>query len=207
MYFGLNLTFASSFQMLRGSVMFFTAVLSVIFLKAGFLLAPDFWHLRWSQICVGFYWSHWKPFLASYKIIPMGWYWHCYYWLRWVKPYDSEPMTHSLRVIFWTTRDNLISIVGVGVSDLLKEINGGSSKDLSKVLIGDGMIIFAQIIVAAQMVIEEKFVNGKNIHPLRLIDWLENISKIHPTSGMFYQKFWGCEIRCYVIFDRNIDFS
>ena len=58
----------------------------------------------------------------------------------------------------------------MGVSDLLKEINGGSSKDLSKVLIGDGMIIFAQIIVAAQMVIEEKFVNGKNIHPLRL-DW------------------------------------
>ena len=55
----------------------------------------------------------------------------------------------------------------MGVSDLLKEINGGSSKDLSKVLIGDGMIIFAQIIVAAQMVIEEKFVNGKNIHPLR----------------------------------------
>ena len=61
--------------------------------------------------------------------------------------------------------------MGVGVSDLLKEINGGSSKDLSKVLIGDGMIIFAQIIVAAQMVIEEKFVNGKNIHPLRYIDW------------------------------------
>jgi drug/metabolite transporter (DMT)-like permease len=34
MYFGLTLTFASSFQMLRGAVMFFTAVLSVIFLKA-----------------------------------------------------------------------------------------------------------------------------------------------------------------------------
>ena len=126
----------------------------------------------------------------------MGWYWHCYYWLRWVKPYDSEPMTHSLRVIFWTTRDNLISIVGVGVSDLLKEINGGSSKDLSKVLIGDGMIIFAQIIVAAQMVIEEKFVNGKNIHPLRFIDWLENISKRHQLSGMLYQMgVWNTILR------------
>ena len=33
MYFGLTLTFASSFQMLRGAVMFFTAVMSVIFLK------------------------------------------------------------------------------------------------------------------------------------------------------------------------------
>ena len=98
----------------------------------------------------------------------------------------------------------------MGVSDLLKEINGGSSKDLSKVLIGDGMIIFAQIIVAAQMVIEEKFVNGKNIHPLRFIYWLENISKIHPLSGMLYgitYTKWGCEIRYYVIFDRDIDFS
>ena len=35
MYFGLTLTFASSFQMLRGAVMFFTAVMSVIFLKVG----------------------------------------------------------------------------------------------------------------------------------------------------------------------------
>lgn len=112
MYFGLNLTFASSFQMLRGSVMFFTAVLSVIFLKQVIKL------FRWAGI----------------GIVITG-------------------------------------LVGVGVSDLLKEINGGSSKDLSKVLIGDGMIIFAQIIVAAQMVIEEKFVNGKNIHPLRAVGW------------------------------------
>jgi len=34
MYFGLTLTFASSFQMLRGAVMLFTAIFSVIFLKA-----------------------------------------------------------------------------------------------------------------------------------------------------------------------------
>ena len=108
MYFGLNLTFASSFQMLRGSVMFFTAVLSVIFLKRIIQL------YRWAGI----------------GIVITG-------------------------------------LVGVGVSDLLKEINGGSSKDLTQVLIGDGMIIFAQIIVATQMVIEEKFVNTKNIHPLR----------------------------------------
>ena len=66
------------------------------------------------------------------------------------------------------------------------------------------MIIFAQIIVAAQMVIEEKFVNGKNIHPLRFIDWLENISSIRRLEC--YTN-WGCEIRYYVIFDRDIDFS
>ena len=42
---------------------------------------------------------------------------------------------------------------------------------MSHVLIGDGLIIAAQIIVALQMVIEEKFVNGKNIHPLRAVGW------------------------------------
>ena len=90
-------------------------------------------------------------------------------------------------------------LVGVGVSDLLKEINGGSSKDLSKVLIGDGMIIFAQIIVAAQMVIEEKFVNGKNIHPLRLdsnfskkkSEKSEIISKKYRKKVGVKQHFWS----------------
>ena len=86
------------------------------------------------------------------------------------------------RVKFLTSRDKIYFLVGVGVSDLLKEINGGSSKDLSKVLIGDGMIIFAQIIVAAQMVIEEKFVNGKNIHPLRF--GIKYFRKIRLTSGI-----------------------
>ena len=69
------------------------------------------------------------------------------------------------------------------------------------------MIIFAQIIVAAQMVIEEKFVNGKNIHPLRFIDWSENLSKIRRLECV--SKIFGGvkHQRYYVIFDRNIDFS
>ena len=46
MYFGLTLTFASSFQMLRGAVMFFTAVFSVLFLKAIIQL------FRWAGIGV-----------------------------------------------------------------------------------------------------------------------------------------------------------
>jgi len=112
MYFGLTLTFASSFQMLRGAVMFFTAVMSVIFLKAVIQL------FRWAGIGVV-----------------------------------------------------IVGLAGVGVSDMLKEINEGGGKDLSHVLIGDGLIIAAQIIVALQMVIEEKFVNGKNIHPLRAVGW------------------------------------
>ncbi|CAG5099320.1 Oidioi.mRNA.OKI2018_I69.XSR.g16443.t1.cds [Oikopleura dioica] len=112
MYFGLTLTFASSFQMLRGAVMLFTAIFSVIFLKA---------------------------------IIQM---------FRWA----------GIGVV-------IVGLAAVGVSDMLKEIHNGGGKDLSHVLIGDGLIIAAQVIVAAQMVIEEKFVNGKNIHPLRAVGW------------------------------------
>ena len=94
--------------------------------------------------------------------------------------------------------------MGVGVSDLLKEINGGSSKDLSKVLIGDGMIIFAQIIVAAQMVIEEKFVNGKNIHPLRLGHILRKCLECFKIS------ISGCETAFFIailtFLNPNVDF-
>ena len=96
--------------------------------------------------------------------------------------------------------------MGVGVSDLLKEINGGSSKDLSKVLIGDGMIIFAQIIVAAQMVIEEKFVNGKNIHPLRFAR--DNFPKILDSRcTVVMVQNYHCVMAELLTFGRIIDFS
>ena len=72
MYFGLTLTFASSFQMLRGAVMFFTAVLSVVFLKA---IIQTF---RWAGIGVV-----------------------------------------------------IVGLVGVGVSDMLKELEDGGGKELS----------------------------------------------------------------------------
>ncbi|KAM4603249.1 solute carrier family 35 member F6 isoform 2-T2 [Discoglossus pictus] len=108
MYVALNMTSASSFQMLRGAVIIFTGLLSVAFLGR---------KLEWSQ------------------------------WLG----------------IFIT----IAGLVVVGLADLLS--GPGSGKSLSNVITGDLLIIMAQIIVAVQMVLEEKFVYKHNVHPLRAV--------------------------------------
>ena len=36
---------------------------------------------------------------------------------------------------------------------------------------GDLIILIAQVVQAVQVVIEEKFVNGKDIHPLQAVGW------------------------------------
>jgi len=104
MYIGLNLTTASSFQMLRGSVIIFTGLLSVGFLN-----------------------SH----LMGYKWIGMG------------------VVTSGLAV--------------VGLSDIM--FNGMNS-DVNAIITGDLLIIMAQIIVAIQMVTEQKFLLQYDVPPL-----------------------------------------
>ncbi|XP_053565471.1 solute carrier family 35 member F6 [Bombina bombina] len=108
MYVALNMTSASSFQMLRGAVIIFTGLLSVAFLGR---------RLEWSQ------------------------------WLG----------------IFIT----IAGLVIVGLADLISGSSTG--KSLSSVITGDLLIIMAQIIVAVQMVLEEKFVYKHNVHPLRAV--------------------------------------
>ncbi|XP_048453408.1 solute carrier family 35 member F6 [Rhincodon typus] len=115
MYIALNLTSASSFQMLRGAVIIFTGLLSVAFLGR---------HLTASQ---------------------------------WVG-------------IFFT----ICGLVVVGLADFVSGNNDQGSK-LSHVITGDLLIIIAQIIVAIQMVLEEKFVYKHDVHPLRAVG----------TEGMF----------------------
>nr|XP_033794128.1 solute carrier family 35 member F6 isoform X2 [Geotrypetes seraphini] len=107
MYVALNMTSASSFQMLRGAVIIFTGLLSVAFLGR---------KLQWNQ------------------------------WLG----------------IFVT----ITGLVVVGLADLLSNNEG---KQLSKIITGDLLIILAQVIVAIQMVLEEKFVYKHDVHPLRAV--------------------------------------
>lgn len=110
MYLGLNLTYASSFQMLRGAVIIFTALLSVAFLR----LRLRAFH--WIGICA--------------VIVGLGL---------------------------------------VGLSDVM--FGGRSGKDLVAILIGDGLIVAAQMIVAVQMVYEQRFVVRLDIHPLQAVGW------------------------------------
>ncbi|GCB71783.1 solute carrier family 35 member F6 isoform X1 [Scyliorhinus torazame] len=115
MYIALNLTSASSFQMLRGAVVIFTGLLSVAFLG--------------------------RRLITS----------------QWVG-------------IFLT----ICGLVVVGLADFVSG-NHDEKHKLSQVLTGDLLIIVAQIIVAIQMVLEEKFVYKHDVHPLQAVG----------TEGMF----------------------
>ncbi|XP_011865437.1 PREDICTED: solute carrier family 35 member F6 [Vollenhovia emeryi] len=110
MYIGLNMTYASSFQMLRGSVIVFTGMLSIGFLNRR--LGVREW------IGIGF--------------VIMG-------------------------------------LAFVGVSDILTMEDSDISAN--SVITGDLLIIFAQVITAVQMVVEEKYVGQQDIPALQAIGW------------------------------------
>ncbi|VDN51219.1 unnamed protein product [Dracunculus medinensis] len=105
MYIGLNLTQASSFQMLRGAVIIFTGLFSVAFLGSR---------------------------LQGFRWFGMG---------------------------FVT-----VGLVIVGVSDIIFDNN--PKDDLNGIITGDLLIVMAQIIVAIQMVVEQKFLNKYDVPPL-----------------------------------------
>ncbi|CAG9809961.1 unnamed protein product [Chironomus riparius] len=109
MYVGLTLTYASSFQMLRGSVIIFVALFSKFF------LGRQLGSRRWIGIL----------FIA-------------------------------------------VGLAVVGVSDMLSNDNKG---DTTKILIGDCLIVLAQIITATQMTYEEKYVGSLNIPSLQAVGW------------------------------------
>ncbi|XP_061667439.1 solute carrier family 35 member F6 [Syngnathoides biaculeatus] len=109
MYVALNMTSASSFQMLRGAVIIFTGLLSVAFLGRRLLT------------------SQWIGILVT-----------------------------------------ILGLVIVGLADFVSGHRDDAHK-LSDVITGDLLIIMAQVIVAVQMVLEEKFVYKHDVHPLRAV--------------------------------------
>jgi len=111
-YVGLTFTFASSFQMLRGSVIVFVGLLSVLFLGRRFAVR------QWSGIFF---------------------------------------------IIF--------GLATVGASDFFSSDSTGDVYYPSNIVLGDVLIIIAQIITAIQMVYEEKFVTANDIPPLQAVGW------------------------------------
>lgn len=110
MYIGLNMTYASSFQMLRGSVIIFTGILSIGFLDRK--LGAREW------IGIGFV---------------------------------------------------ITGLAFVGVSDILTMEDSDISAN--SIITGDLLIIFAQVITAVQMVVEEKYMTQQDIPALQAIGW------------------------------------
>ncbi|EDQ92026.1 uncharacterized protein MONBRDRAFT_14488 [Monosiga brevicollis MX1] len=109
MYVGLTLTYASQFQMLRGSVIIFTGLLS------------KFWLGRKLE---GFRW--------------MG---------------------------------MVLVLIGLLCVGLAAFFSGSSGASAPNPILGDILIIAAQVIVALQMVIEEKFLSKYTVPPLMAVGW------------------------------------
>jgi len=108
MYIGLNLTYASVYQMLRGSVVIFTGLLSMIVL--GQRLAPFQW-------------------LGMLLV--------------------------------------LLGLIFVGLSSVIG--SGSNDSNAPDPILGDILIVAAQIIVAVQMVLQEKFIGTHNVPALQVV--------------------------------------
>uniref|UniRef100_A0A914X1T1 Solute carrier family 35 member F6 n=1 Tax=Plectus sambesii TaxID=2011161 RepID=A0A914X1T1_9BILA len=129
MYVGLNMTHASSFQMLRGAVIIFTGLLSVAFLRT---------------IMRGFQW-------LGMGLVMSG-------------------------------------LIVVGIADIA--LGTDSSKDdINSVITGDLLIIMAQIIVAIQMVYEQKYVMKYDV-PALLAVGLEGIYGMAILTVLMYPMYY-----------------
>ncbi len=106
---GLLMTYASTFQMLRGSVVVFTSLLSLVFLRK------------------------------------------------------------NLRVAQWIGLGILVlGLITVGISSVLVPKN---STQAPNPVLGNVLIVVAQLVVATQMVVEEHFLSEYNIPPLLVVGW------------------------------------
>jgi len=137
-YIALTLTYASSFQMLRGAVIIFTGLLSRLAL--GRKLQP----YRWLGI-----------FFVICGLCIVG---ACDILYK-----DSDSNNNGTSTTHLPMRNNDL----FGVSNPLTNSNHSSNDQL----IGDVMIVCAQVIVASQMVYEEKFISKYDVHPLQAVGW------------------------------------
>ncbi|CAG9537189.1 unnamed protein product [Cercopithifilaria johnstoni] len=128
MYISINLTQASSFQMLRGAVIIFTGLFSVAFLRSN---------------------------LQGFRWLGMG---------------------------FIT-----IGLAIVGVSDIIFDEN--SKHDINGIITGDLLIIIAQIIVALQMVIEQKIISEYNSPPLLAVG-LEGLFGVAILTFLLFPMYY-----------------
>jgi len=152
-YIALTLTYASSFQMLRGAVIIFTGILST------FVLRRRLGMHRWIGIV--------------FVIIGLCIVGLCDILFKPDPPSPTPPpnSTFLANQSIYETNDiheNIHEFYGV-----MKPTLFGNDSDHSgnEQLIGDVLIVCAQIIVASQMVYEEKVVSKYNVPALQAVGW------------------------------------
>jgi len=137
MYFGLLLTFASVYQMIRGAVVVFTAIFSVLFLKR---------KLR------------------------------AYHW------------TGVVVIVFRTLLVGLYSILTPSCEG--SDSGSGSCESTApNPLMGDILVVAAQVVVATQMVVEEKFISKYKVPPLLVVGFEGCFGLIYTTTLLIILGF------------------
>jgi len=145
MYIGLSLTFASSFQMLRGAVIVFTGLFSRFFLRRMLGLT------KWIGIVF---------VIAGLAIVG------CCDMIYMPSGGGNDTLNALEAPLFHS--EYIGNLIRGASSSLGLE---GATHSGSEILIGDLMIIGAQVIVAVQMVLEEKFVSKYNVPALQAVGW------------------------------------
>jgi len=65
----------------------------------------------------------------------------------------------------------ILVLLGLGVVGLASVLFGSKTDSAPNPLVGDIIIVCAQVVVAIQMVIEEKFISKYNVPPLQVVGW------------------------------------
>jgi len=143
-YIGLTLTYASSFQMLRGAVIIFTGILSTIFLRR---------RLAW------FKWAGMVFVIGGLVTVGVS---------DMLNQKDCTPDTTDLNTTVSNRRPEF-SIMTSPIS--LASTYTGCKNDTTNIFVGDLLIFCSQIIVATQMVYEEKFISKYNVPALQAVGW------------------------------------
>jgi len=141
-YIGLTLTYAASFQMLRGAVIIFTGILSRIALK------KKLFGYKWAGIVfvIGG--------LFTVGICDVL--------------YSGGGGNHNSTV---STVEGKPFFHPEYLGNIIRGYNSERNKSSSDILLGDILIVSSQVIVATQMVYEEKFVTKYNVPALQAVGW------------------------------------
>ena len=141
-YIGLTLTYASSFQMLRGAVIIFTGILSTIFLRR---------RLAW------FKWTGMIFVIGGLVTVGVS-------DMMTQKPCKPDNATGDQRVgAEYSFQFNYASVSVLSSADC--------KNDTTSIFVGDLLIFCSQVIVASQMVYEEKFISKYNVPALQAVGW------------------------------------
>ena len=153
-YTGLTLTYASSFQMIRGAVIIFTGILSRVFLKR---------RLAW------FKWTGMIFVIGGLITVGVSDMMN----QKPCKPDNgTAPDSGNLSLEHGRVFNSEFSYASLSVrSSARPSLAADCKNDTTNIFLGDMLIFCSQVIVATQMVLEEKFVSQYNVPALQAVGW------------------------------------